>query len=75
MPSCFIAGRSDWGIRQRPGHLEQMQRQACTRMSGVHLVEGAGHWVQQEQPQEVAKLMLAFLEKDVRSAGRERADD
>ena len=75
VPSCFIAGRSDWGIRQRPGHLEQMQRQACTRMSGVHLVEGAGHWVQQEQPQEVAKLMLAFLEKDVRSAGRERADD
>jgi pimeloyl-ACP methyl ester carboxylesterase len=32
-------------------------------MTGVHLVEGAGHWVQQEQPQEVSRLLLAFLGK------------
>ena len=61
VPSCFIAGSSDWGIRQRPGDLERMRTQACTRMSGVHLVDGAGHWVQQEQPDAVVKLLLQFL--------------
>jgi pimeloyl-ACP methyl ester carboxylesterase len=35
--------------------------QACTRLLGTHLVDGAGHWVQQEQPEEVNKLLIAFL--------------
>jgi pimeloyl-ACP methyl ester carboxylesterase len=39
-----------------------MQKSACTRMLGCHLVEGAGHWVQQEQPTEVARLLVQFLE-------------
>ena len=61
VPSCFIAGRSDWGARQSPGALEAMQAGACTRMQGCHWVDGAGHWVQQEQPGEVARLLLQFL--------------
>ncbi|MCM5571253.1 alpha/beta hydrolase [Burkholderiaceae bacterium FT117] len=61
VPSCFIAGAADWGIHQRPGALEAMQRKACTRMLGCHLVDGAGHWVQQEQPEETARLLLGFL--------------
>ena len=60
MPSCFIAGKSDWGPYQRPGDLEKM-RNACTKLSGIHFVEGAGHWVQQEQPAEVSRLLLEFL--------------
>ena len=61
VPSCFIAGRSDWGPWQTPGALEAMQASACARMQGCHWVEGAGHWVQQEQPGEVARLLLEFL--------------
>jgi pimeloyl-ACP methyl ester carboxylesterase len=61
VPSCFIAGRSDWGVYQKPGDFESMQEKACTRMVGCHLVEGAGHWVQQEQPEAVARLLLQFL--------------
>ena len=61
VPSCFIAGRSDWGPWQSPGVLQSMQNEACTRMLGCHWVEGAGHWVQQEQPAEVARLLLQFL--------------
>jgi pimeloyl-ACP methyl ester carboxylesterase len=63
VPSCFIAGASDWGVFQRPGDFEAMQTKACTNMIGCHLVEGAGHWVQQEQPEEVARLLLEFLPK------------
>ena len=61
VPSCFIAGRSDWGVYQKPGDFETMQEKACTRMLGCHLIEGAGHWVQQEQPQQVSRLLLEFL--------------
>ena len=60
-PSLFISGASDWGTYQNPGALDRMQDTACTDMRGVHIVEGAGHWVQQEQPQSTAKLILEFL--------------
>ncbi len=62
VPSLFIAGKSDWGIYQRPGAIERMQSTACTRMQGCHLIEGAGHWVQQEQPVVTSDLLLAFLQ-------------
>jgi pimeloyl-ACP methyl ester carboxylesterase len=61
VPSCFISGKQDWGTYQRPGVFEVMQTTACTRMLGCHLVDGAGHWVQQEQPREVSRLVLDFL--------------
>jgi pimeloyl-ACP methyl ester carboxylesterase len=63
VPSAFISGKQDWGIYQRPGVFEAMQTKACTNMIGCHLVDGAGHWVQQEQPAEVSRLLLEFLKK------------
>jgi pimeloyl-ACP methyl ester carboxylesterase len=63
VPSCFIAGKQDWGTYQRPGVFEAMQTTVCTQMIGVDLIEGAGHWVQQEQPKEVSRLLLRFLQE------------
>ena len=63
VPSLFIAGRKDWGIYQVPGSIERMRDSACTRMRSCILVEGAGHWVQQEQPQRVSELLIEFLNK------------
>lgn len=63
VPACFIAGKSDWGVYQAPGAFEKMQASACTRMVGCHLVEGAGHWVQQERAAQVNELVLAFLRR------------
>ncbi len=62
VPSCFIAGKQDWGIYQRPGAIEAMQTTACADLRGCHLIDGAGHWVQQEQPDEVNRLLRQFLE-------------
>jgi pimeloyl-ACP methyl ester carboxylesterase len=61
VPSIFISGQSDWGVYQRPGAVERMQDTACTRFVGCHLLEGAGHWVQQEQAARVSELLLDFL--------------
>jgi pimeloyl-ACP methyl ester carboxylesterase len=63
VPSLFISGRQDWGTYQGPGVFEAMQASACTNMIGCHLVDGAGHWVQQEQPTEVSRLLLRFLKQ------------
>src|SRR5499426_3125314 len=62
VPACFIAGKSDWGSYQTPGVFEAMQTpRVSTQWRGAHLVDGAGHWVQQEQPEEVVKLLVRFL--------------
>ncbi len=53
VPSVFIAGAQDWGIHQVPGVL--------ARTKNVQLIEGAGHWVQQEQPEAVVARLLGFL--------------
>jgi pimeloyl-ACP methyl ester carboxylesterase len=63
VPSCFIAGASDWGVYQQPGSFEKMQSTACSQMLGVHLVQGAGHWLQQERPEETSRLLLNFLQQ------------
>ena len=63
VPSMFIAGKSDWGTYQRPGNFERMQQSACTRMLGRHLIDSAGHWVQQEQPERVSELLLEFAQQ------------
>jgi pimeloyl-ACP methyl ester carboxylesterase len=63
VPSCFISGEQDWGTYQRAGVYEAMQTSACTRMLGCHLVDGAGHWVQQEQPEQVIQLLLQFMKQ------------
>ena len=66
VPSMFIGGKSDWGVYQSPGALERMQKVACTKMVATHLVDGAGHWVQQEQPEAVSRLLIAFLKETPR---------
>jgi pimeloyl-ACP methyl ester carboxylesterase len=60
VPAAFIAGAADWGVYQTPGAFEGLGR-VCTKFAGAHLIEGAGHWVQQEQPEAVLELLLEFL--------------
>ncbi|MEO7157861.1 MAG: alpha/beta hydrolase [Vicinamibacterales bacterium] len=59
VPSLFFSGKQDWGVYQRAGSLDSMKR-ACTKFEGVELVDGSGHWVQQERAQQVAARLVAF---------------
>lgn len=61
VPSLFIAGNRDWGVYQTPGAFERMQSHALTNLRGCHLIDGAGHWVQQERPEAVNALLTEFL--------------
>jgi pimeloyl-ACP methyl ester carboxylesterase len=61
VPSLFIGGKSDWGVYQTPGGLEYIEQTLTTQYKGTVLVEGAGHWVQQEQPEKVSKIFIDFL--------------
>ena len=63
IPAAYIAGASDWGIYQKPGELERMQHAVCKDFRGAHLVDGAGHWVQQERPEAVCSALLDFLSR------------
>lgn len=61
VPSLFIGGRSDWGTYAAPGALDLMKTKAATRMRDIELIDGAGHWIQQEQPTRLGELLLAFV--------------
>ncbi len=60
-PTLFISGAQDWGTFQKPGALEHMQTNVCANLRGTQLIKSAGHWVQQEQPEETVRLLLNFL--------------
>ena len=61
VPAIFVAGAQDWGVYQKPGaDIRAMDDRAFAQFHGVHLIEGAGHWVQQEQPEATAARLLAF---------------
>lgn len=63
VPACYLGGEKDWGVYQSPGAFEAMQHGACTQLLGVHLVDGAGHSLAEEQPLKVNSLLLDFLDR------------
>ena len=61
-PSLFIAGSRD-GVLRFPWTQVQLDNYPKTLpgLRGSHILEGPGHWVQQERPAEVNKLLIEFL--------------
>lgn len=63
VPSLFINGKSDWGTYQTPGAVDFMRTKVATRMGDIELIDGAGHWPQQEQPVQLGTRLLAFIKE------------
>ena len=61
VPTWFVAGKNDWCPHQIPGYLDTMAQQATSDFRGCFFIDGAGHWVQQEQPDKTNELLLRFL--------------
>jgi pimeloyl-ACP methyl ester carboxylesterase len=61
VPTLYIAGDKEWGPYQSPGALDAMKFRSCTRLLGAHFVQGAGHSVPEEKPDEVSALLVEFL--------------
>lgn len=62
VPACFIAGSRDKVLRFVPGvDLVQNMRRWLDDLRICRLIDGAGHWIQQERPAEVNALLLDFL--------------
>jgi pimeloyl-ACP methyl ester carboxylesterase len=61
-PSCFIAGTLDPVRTFSPGFdMYAAPGANCTDFRGSTLIEGKGHWIQQEAPAEVNRALLSFL--------------
>ena len=61
VPAGFISGARDWGVYQTPGAVEKMRRRFGMLSDDIVLIEGAGHWVQQEAPDQVVVALLQFV--------------
>jgi pimeloyl-ACP methyl ester carboxylesterase len=61
-PSAFIAGSLDPVLRFVPGvDMVELMRKQLSDLRLVEIIEGAGHWVQQERPAEVNAAIIEFL--------------
>lgn len=60
MPSYFIGGEKDGVIAGRPEYVDGMNG-LLPNYRGKTMIPGAGHWTQQEAPEEFNAALLGFL--------------
>ena len=61
VPAQIISGKQDWGANRTIGGPEKAGDSGFTQFKGVHMVDGGGHWVHEEQPELVSQHLLKFL--------------
>lgn len=61
-PALFIAGEKD-GVLKFPASKMQIEAYPRTlpNCRGVHILPGAGHWIQQERADDVSAILIDFL--------------
>lgn len=60
MPTFFIGGTHDGVIAGRPEYVDAMES-LLPDYRGKAMIDGAGHWTQQEAPEEFNEALLGFL--------------
>ncbi len=61
-PTLFVAGERDGVLKFMGGAYDRLE-ETVPRLTKKVLVPGKGHWIQQEAPQEVNRLILEFLKQ------------
>lgn len=64
MPTFFVAGSLDPVIHGRDDYLARMNTDLSDHRDTV-LIPGAGHWIQQEAPEEFNRVLLDFISRSV----------
>lgn len=59
-PTLFVAGEEDVVITMYRDAFDNLEA-TVPGLRGKHLLPGAGHWIQQERPAEVNRLLLEFV--------------
>ena len=59
-PVGFLCGDREIALVMNPGALEG-QRRLCPDIRLERIVPGAGHWIQQERPEDVSRALVEFL--------------
>ncbi len=65
IPAIFIAGKSDWGVYQKPGEFENMKK-FFTYKFKTFIINKAGHWIQQEKPKETFIIINNFYKYNMK---------
>jgi len=61
LPAFFIAGKKDVVLAFADGGLLAAMEPHVPGLRGKVLIEGAGHWIQVERPNQVNQALLGFL--------------
>jgi pimeloyl-ACP methyl ester carboxylesterase len=67
VPTLFVAGAHDAVIEMRGKAALDAMRAFVPDLRGVHVLPGAGHWIQQERAEAVNRLLVEFLRACARS--------
>ena len=60
-PSLFIGGTRDLVLKMFQGDPVEQMKPNLPNLMGAHLLDGCGHWTQQERASEVNSLLLDWL--------------
>jgi len=60
-PSLYIGGTEDLVLKMFPGDMIAAMKESLADLRGAELLDGCGHWTQQERPVEVSERLLSWL--------------
>ncbi|MEM5517724.1 alpha/beta hydrolase [Henriciella sp. AS95] len=60
-PSLFIGGTKDLVLKMAPFDMVETMKRYLSDLRGAYMLDGCGHWTQQECPDEVNALLIDWL--------------